>query len=329
MTSVLCALGVRLGLFARLAVGPATSEELAGRAKLDERYVREWLYGLSAAGYLDVDRANGLFSLPAGLAPLVVDAGPANLTGGYALLAALTGALTPLATAFRSGQGIAPDDYPDELYEAMEQMSASWLDSLLVHQWLPAVDGLVSRLQKGARVADIGCGGGRALVRCAEAFPNSEFVGYDTYEKNVERARKAAENAGVAGRVSVVHGDAAEHLSGFYDLVTAFDVVHDAPDPPALLRRIRNAIDPDGIFLLLESNCADSPLDNVGPPAVILFATSVLYCLPTARAEGGPGLGTLGLPPARVRDLAGEAGFRLVRPLPVATPFNALYEARP
>jgi hypothetical protein len=331
MGGVLCALGVRLGLFQQLAAsGPATSEELAAAAGLDERYLREWLYGMASAGYLEVDRAQARYSVPPGVAAvLAAEGSPVDMTGGYRLLPALTGALDAVTEAFRTGEGVSQDRYPAELYAAMEQMSSSWLNTMYVHMWIPAVEGLARRLGQGGRVADIGCGGGRALVLGAQAFPASEFVGYDMYPPNVERARAAAEEAGVGDRVHIVQADAATALHGHFDLVTAFDVLHDAPDPAGLLRRIRAALDPDGVLLLLESRSADDPLDNAGPQAVILYATSVLYCLPTSCGHGGAGLGTLGLPPGRIRDLCGSAGFRSIRPVPNPNPFNALYEIRP
>jgi 2-polyprenyl-3-methyl-5-hydroxy-6-metoxy-1,4-benzoquinol methylase len=331
MVSIMCVLGHRLGLFRDLVtLGPATSMELATKSGLSERYVREWLHCLASAGYLEVDRSEGRFVLPPGLAfAVAVDGSPFNMAGGYQLVLALTNAFGAVAEAFRTGKGVPRDRYPAELYEATEEMSASWLDTLLVHQWLPAIDGLVARLQQGGRVADIGCGQGRALIICAKAFPRCELVGYDSFGPNIERARAAAQDARVAARVRFIQADAAAELTMHYDLVTAFDVLHDAADPAGMLRRIRAAIEPDGVLLLLESNSADDPLDNVGPAAAILYATSVLYCLPTSLADGGPGLGTMGLPPAKIRELSDEAGFRSVRPLPNANPFNALYEIRP
>jgi 2-polyprenyl-3-methyl-5-hydroxy-6-metoxy-1,4-benzoquinol methylase len=331
MVSLLCAVGGRLRLFHQMAeAGPVTSAELAARAQLDERYVREWLHGLASAGYLEVNRSTEQFTLPPGLAMVVAnDGSPCNLAPGYRLIPVMAQAVEPVAEAFRRGGGVPQDHYSAELYDAMEEMSGTWLELLLVQQWIPAVDGLVSRLEEGARVADIGCGHGRALILCAQAFPESEFVGYDKYGPNVEAAQAAAEAAGVADRVRFVCADATEALSGYFDVVTAFSVLHDAPDPAALLRAIRSAVEPDGVFLLLESNGTDQPLDNVGQTSTVLFASSLLYCLPTSLADGGPGLGTLGLSPQRVREYCGQAGFRSIRQVPNANPFNALYDIRP
>jgi 2-polyprenyl-3-methyl-5-hydroxy-6-metoxy-1,4-benzoquinol methylase len=211
----------------------------------------------------------------------------------------------------------------------MEGMSATWLDSMLVGHWLPAVPGMVPRLAEGARVADVGCGGGHALVLLATAFPNSRFVGYDAFGENVARARASAAAAGVSDRVAFVEAEATGSLDGPFDLVTAFDVLHDAPNLDGLLRSIRTSLCPDGVLLVLESQGTDDPVDNRGPAATVLYATSVLYCVPTSLAEGGEGLGTLGLPAGQIRDHCGRAGFRSVRPVPGMGPFNALYEVRP
>ncbi|HKS97922.1 MAG TPA: SRPBCC domain-containing protein, partial [Rugosimonospora sp.] len=215
MTSLLAVLGVRLGLFGALAAGPAGSAELADRTGLSERYVREWLWGLHSAGYLRLDPATRTFSLPAEhAAVLAYPQSPLSLAAAYDLVPPLASMVDEVATAFRSGQGISPDRYPSGLFSAMERMSATWLDANLVGEWLPAVDGLVNRLRNGAKVADVGSGGGRALISMAKAFPDSEFTGYDRYKPNVARAEAAARAAGVADRVTFHDTDATDRLAG-------------------------------------------------------------------------------------------------------------------
>lgn len=330
MATLMCALGLRLGIFAHMAaLGPVTSEELAAASGLDQRYLTEWLHALAAAGYLEAAQDTKQFAMSPDLALLVAEGSPVNVSGGYQLIPALASAVGEVAEAFRSGDGIPPDRYSPELFEAMDLMSATWLDSMYARVWIPAITGLAERLHAGGRVADIGCGGGRALVLGAQAFPASQFTGYEAYRPSVERAREAAAAAGVSGRVEVVHGDALTLLEGHYDLVTAFNTVHDTADPAALLGRIRKSVDPDGVLLLLESAAADDPLHNSGSAAAILYATSVLYCLPSSRTGDGQGLGTLGLPAGAIRDLCGTAGFRSIRLIPSPDPFNAVYEIRP
>ena len=229
-----------------------------------------------------------------------------------------------VADAFHTGQGFRRRT--PALFWAMERMSATWLDGMFVDQWLPAVDGLVDRLSRGANVVDVGSGGGRAAIAMAKRFPASKFTGYDLHRPNVDRSSAAAESAGLADRVQFRHGDAVTELSGPLDLVTMFDVLHDAPDPEALLAAAHRALAPgSGVLLVLESRSADDPEDNAGPQGTILYATSTLYCVPTALAEGGPALGTLGLSPMKLAALAQRAGFSKVDEVPIQNPMNALY----
>lgn len=331
MVTLLAALGTRLGLFGALAAGPAGSEELAVRTGLSERYVREWLWGLHSAGYLRYDRASGRFRMPPEHgAVLAAPASPLYLGAAFDLMPPVAAMLDEVAVAFRTGEGVGPDRYPDALYAAMERMSATWLEGMLVDRWLPAVDGVLDRLHRGASVADVGSGAGRALITLAGRFPNSEFTGYDLYQPNVERAIASAKAAGVRDRVRFCHGDATTELSGPLDLVTMFDVLHDAPDPAAVLAAARAALAPtDGALLLLESASAADPEDNGGPTGQILYATSALYCVPVALAGGGPALGTLGLPYQELADLAGRAGFSVVEEVQTGSPMHALYVLRP
>ncbi|MEU4445539.1 methyltransferase [Actinosynnema sp. NPDC050801] len=331
MTGLLGALGVRLGLFGALAGGPATAGELAARTELSERYVREWSWGMANAGYLEVDDADGRFRLPAAhAAVLAFENSPFHLGAGYELLTPMARMVEDVAEAFRTGEGIAHERYPDSLAAAMERMSATWLDGQLVDSWLPAVDGVVARLDRGGAAADVGSGGGRALIALARRFEHARFVGFDLHAPNVKRAAQAAEQAGVGERVRFENVDATTGLSGPLDLVTMFDVLHDAPDPAALLRAAHEALAPSGgVLLVLESRAAADPRDNAGPLGTILAATSTLYCVPTALADGGPALGTLGLPYPRLAELAAEAGFRSVVEVPVQSPQNSLFALRP
>ena len=331
VVSIACTLGDRLGLFKALAAGgPATSAELAERAAVDERYTREWLSVVTTAGYVEFDPESGRFTLPPEHAiPLAFEGGPMFMGGAYQLLAGLFGPLDELTRAFRDGGGVREDTYPPDLRDGMERMSSAWFEHLLPTQWIGATPEVRAKLERGAAVADVGCGAGRALISLARRFPASSYVGYDVYAPALEKARATAEQAGVADRVRFEERDAAQGLPDRYDLVTTFDVLHDLPDPTAALRAIRGALKPDGAFLLLESNCSERLEENRGPAATILYGTSLLFCTPTSREAGGEGLGTMGLPEPKVRALCGEAGFSSVTRLPVDNPFNVLYEARP
>jgi SAM-dependent methyltransferase len=178
-------------------------------------------------------------------------------------------------------------------------------------------------------VADVGCGHGRALITLAHAFPNSRYVGYDVFAPAVARAQANAEAAGVTERVQFRTLDVVQGLPEPYDLITTFDVGHDMVNPRGALRAIRQALRPDGTYLMLEINCHDTLEANAGPLGALFYSASVLYCMTTSLAHGGEGLGTMGLPESKVRALCTEAGFSSVRRLPLENPFNTLYEITP
>lgn len=327
---VLAMVGDRLDLFRALADGgPASAAELAERAHVNGRYALEWLRGVHAAGYLELD-GDGRFVLPPEHAQvLAAEGGPFFLGGAYELTYGYLRPVDRVIEAFRSGGGVPQSAYPLETWDGMCRFSASFFDNLLVQHWVPAVDGLTERLEHGIRWADVGCGAGRAIVRLAEAFPKSTFVGYDAFDGQLELARKGAADAGVAERVRFEQLDASGGIPERFDVISTFDVVHDAVDPVALVKAIRDALADDGIYFLLEINSADDPAENVGPLATVMYGCSLLYCLTTSLAHDGSGLGTCGLPPAEVRELCRRAGFASVGRLPIEDPFNALYDVRP
>jgi 2-polyprenyl-3-methyl-5-hydroxy-6-metoxy-1,4-benzoquinol methylase len=331
MTTTMASIGDRLGLFKDLAAhGPATSAALAQRTAVDERYVREWLSAMASAGYLTYEPASGFFTLPAEHAPVLAqEAGPAFFGGVHEELVALVGVSDRVIDAFKRGGGIPYAAYPESMYEGIERFTAGWFENLLLPVWVAALPEVKAQLEHGIRVADVGCGRGRALIKLAQAFPESRYIGYDLYGPNVDQATANARAAGVADRVTFRQGDVADGLPERYDLITTFDVVHDARDPLGLLRALRHALQPTGTYLCLEVNCAEGLEHNAGPLGALFYGCSVLLCMTLSLAEGGAGLGTMGLPETRLRALAEEAGFRSVRRLPLENPFNSLYEIKP
>jgi SAM-dependent methyltransferase len=331
MTTIFCALGDKLGLFAALSSGgPATAAELAQRTATNERYVHEWLRGLTAAGYLNYDRATGRYALPAAHAAVLAEEGGVwFLAGGYQELAGMLPALGRIEGAIRDGGGVPQAAYPSDAYVGMSRFTRAWFEHRLLGDWLPLLPHLQDALKTGIRWADVGCGAGLAVIQLAQAFPASSFTGYDAFPAQVERAREAAELAGVGNRVRFEVADGSRGLPEKYDVISTFDVVHDAADPAGLVAGIRRSLTDDGSYLWLEINCADDPADNTGPIATVMYGFSVLYCMTTSLAQGGAGLGTCGCPPAVVEELGHTAGFGAVRELPIGDPFNRLYELRP
>ena len=209
-------------------------------------------------------------------------------------------------------------------------MTASWFENLLLQEWIPTVPDVKTKLEKGALVADVGCGRGRAIIKLAQAFPNSRFVGYDIFEPAIEHAKSQSVSAGVSDRISFKQTDVSKGFppEEHYDLITTFDVIHDMTNPQAALKSIRQALKPDGTYLWLEINSKDRLEDNFGAMGALFYCWSIMYCMTTSLAEGGQGLGTLGMPPSKVKEYCNVAGFTHVRKLPLDNPFNLLYEVR-
>jgi SAM-dependent methyltransferase len=329
-TTILASMGDRLGLFKQLAQGPATSVQLANRAGINERYAREWLGAMASAGYVVYDPASARFTLPAEHLPVLAqEQGPLFCGGMHQMLVGMVGPLNQLIQAFQHGGGVPQSAYDNNMWDGLERFTAGWFEHLLIPVWLPALPEVQAKLEQGALVADVGCGRGKALIKLAQAFPHSRYVGYDSFEPAIAQATTRAQAAGVADRVRFEHRDAAAGLPEQYDVITTFDVVHDAIDPRGLLRAIRQAMRSDGRYVCLEINCAEQLEGNAGPLGSLFYGCSVLYCMTTSLSGHGEGLGTAGLPEGKVRELCREAGFSRVRHVPLENPFNILYEIQP
>ena len=248
--------------------------------------------------------------------------------GIYEMLLSASSVVDRIAEAFRAGGGVPQSAYDERFWDGMERFSGGWYDNSLVQQWLPAMPEVERKLRQGADVADVGCGRGRALIRLAQAFPESRYVGFDAFAPSVERATAHAREAGVADRVHYDVRDAASDLPGRYDVITTFDVIHDAVDTVGVLRSIFRALKPDGIYVCLDVNCSDKLEENTGPLGSMFHGISILYCMTTSLAAGGAALGMLGLHEHKLRELAAVVGFRDIRRVPVENPFNNLYELR-
>src|SRR5712692_2668022 len=328
--TIMASIGDRLGLFKSLGYGSATSTQLAARAGINERYAREWLGAMATAGYVEYDPATGRFTLPPEHIPVLAqEGGPIFFGGVHQLLIGMVGPLKQLEQAFRQGGGVPQSAYDDNMWEGMERFTAGWFENLLVPLWIPAMPDVQAKLERGAAVADVGCGRGRALIKLAQTYPDSHYIGYDIFEPVIAQASANAERAGVADRVRFQYLDASEGLPASYDVITTFDVVHDAVDPRGLLNAIRQALRHDGRYVCLEINCSDKLEENAGPLGAFFYSVSVLYCMTTSLAVGGEGLGTAGLPEAKLHELCSEAGFSSVRRVPLENPFNTLYEIMP
>ena len=330
VTTVMASIGDRFGLFKALAEAPATSEELAERTHVNERYAREWLSEMASTGYLEHDPESRRFTLPPEHVPVLAqEGGPFFLGGALQLLMGEIGAYNLLLQAFQQGGGVPMEAYDPSTWEGMERFSAGMYEHLLVPMYLPAMPVVRAKLERGADVADIGCGHGRALIKLAQTYPRSRYVGYDVFAPSIARATANAQAAGVADRVRFEHRDVSQGLPQQYDVITTFDVVHDAVNPGGLLRGIREGLRPGGRYVCMEFNSSDKLEENAGLLGSLFYGISVLYCMTTSLADHGEGLGTLGLPESKLRTLSTEAGFSAVRRVPIEDPFNVLYEITP
>jgi len=312
MLNYMIDIGHRTGLLAAAAQGPATSEELAGRAGLTERYVREWLAAMASGGMDKYDPATRTYTLPPVHAACLTD-GPMNLAPFAAFQTHLAKHVHQVARAFREGGGVPYAEYRPEFTDVMDGAGRGFLDAFLVDFCVPLVPGLADRLAAGARVADVGCGTGHALVLLGRAFPNSTFVGYDIDDAALARGRAEASGAGLAN-VRYEACDAARLVVAEpFDAVFVFDAIHDQVDPAAVLRGINAALKPGGALLMKEPRAADALEDNIGNPfAPIGYSISTLHCMTVSLAHGGAGIGTAFGQQLACRLLT-EAGFEQVR----------------
>jgi SAM-dependent methyltransferase len=330
MLSLMIDLGTRTGLFEAAAAGPATSRALADRAGLEERYVREWLGAMVTAGVLVHDPALGTYRLPAEHASCLTGGGSSDLAPFARIVTHLAKHVEGVADAFRHGGGVPYEAFRPEFTEVMDGLGRGGFDEALVSSWIDLAPGVRERLANGARVADIGCGTGHAMVLLAGAFPASTFVGYDLAEDAIDRARAEAAEAGVDNVGFEVRDVAGLDEDHRFDIVFVFDAIHDQVDPARVLRNIHDLLADDGVLLMFEPAVSSRLADNVAHPlAPLIYSVSTLHCLTISLAHGGAGLGTA-WGEELARRMLRDAGFGEVQVEPVPDdPINALFVARP
>ena len=324
-------IGVRLGLFDSLhRDGPATAGELAKRAGgLTERYVREWALAQAAGGYIDFDPATGKFSLsPHQAMVFAIKDSPVYLAPAFDMAAAMIEGEPKVEAAFRTGEGVRWGDTAGCLFCATGAFFRPGYVNNVVQSWLPALDGVVEKLKAGAKVADVGCGVGFSTLLMAEAFPASQFVGFDFHEPSVAEARRHAEAHGLSGRVRFEAANAKEIAESEFDLVTFFDCLHDMGDPKGCSAHMRQILKKDGTWMIVEPLSSDLPQDNMNPVGRLYYNASTMICVPTSLdQEVGEGLGAQA-GQAKIAEIVSGAGFSKVR-CATQGPFNLILEARP
>jgi 2-polyprenyl-3-methyl-5-hydroxy-6-metoxy-1,4-benzoquinol methylase len=330
VNAALIVIGDRLGLFRTLAVdGPLTSEELASRTGLNERYVREWANAQAASGWVGYDAAGERYSMsPEQALMFAYPDSPAFVGGGFQLALGSTDAREHIAEAFQSGAGFGWGEHTHDVFEGCQRFFEPGYKANIVQSWIPALDGVHERLSQGGRVADVGCGHGASSIVMAQAYPRSQVDGSDAHDGSIAEARRLAEAAGVGDRTMFTTA-AADSVTGTgYDLVTTFDCLHDMGDPIAVARHLHGVLAPDGTWMIVEPRAGDSVTENLNPVGRAYYAFSTLLCTPSSLSqEGGLALGAQA-GEARLRGVLEAAGFTRIRRA-AETPFNIVLEARP
>jgi len=331
-TAAMMVVGDRTGLYAALAAsGPLTPAQLAGETGTAERYVREWLAQQAAVGFVTYDPAAGTFTLPPEhAAVLASDDSPASMIGAAPQISGMHRRTDQLIEAFRSGAGIPWGDQDQSTFEGTERFFRVGYRNSLVREWIPALDGVHEKLRAGARVVDVGTGHGAPLLLLAEAYPNSQFVGYDVHPASIETANQRAVDAGVSDRVRFEVSFAQGYPDRDVDVVTFFDAFHDLGDPVGAATHARRALADGGTLVLVEPRSADDLATTLGtvPMAAIGFAASTFLCTPNSLSQPvGLALGALS-GEARLREVLTEAGYSAIRRA-TENDFNMVIEARP
>ena len=322
-------IGERLGLYKALAEGPMTVEELAAKTKTDRRYLREWLASQAAGGYITYDERMHNFSMsPEQAFALANEESPAYLPGAFELALGSLEAVPRITESFRTGAGMGWHEHADGVFHGCEKFFRPGYAANLVSSWIPALHDVKEKLDAGARVADIGCGKGASTILMAQAFPKSQFFGFDYHDKSIAAARDSAKTAGLGDRVTFQVSKAKEFPGKNYDLVAVFDCLHDMGDPVGAAKHVRASLDKDGTWMIVEPFANDQLKDNLNPIGRVYYSFSTLLCTPCSRSqEVGLCLGAQA-GESRIREVITSAGFSRFRRA-TETPFNIVYEARP
>jgi 2-polyprenyl-3-methyl-5-hydroxy-6-metoxy-1,4-benzoquinol methylase len=330
INTALVIIGDRLGLYKAMAgAGPMSSTELAERTGTNERYVREWLSAQAAGGFVTYDAATRKFTLPDEQAfALAVDNSPAFIPGAFQIVAAVIMDEPKIREAFKTGAGVGWHEHNCNLFEGTERFFRPGYSARLVREWIPALDGAEAKLQKGAKVADVGCGHGVSTILMAQAYPKSKFFGFDYHAPSIEWAQQSAAKAGVADRVTFATASSKAYPGNDYDLVAFFDCLHDMGDPVGASAHVRKSLKSDGHWMIVEPFAHDRLEDNLNPVGRVYYSASTLICTPASKAqEVGLGLGAQA-GETRLREVVTKGGFTRFRRA-AETPFNLILEARP
>ncbi|MGR9501441.1 class I SAM-dependent methyltransferase (plasmid) [Rhizobium leguminosarum] len=329
MSGALVVLGDQVGIFKAMADGtPMSVQDLATKTGIKERYLREWLSAQAAADYVAYDETTDRFSLtPEQAMVFAEENSPAFFVGAFEVVQSMWMDEPKIADAFRTGKGLGWHEHSTCLFRGTERFFRPGYNSHLVNEWIPALAGVEAKLKAGASVADVGCGHGASTILMAQAYPASHFTGFDYHGPSIERAKAAAQDAGVADRVTFQQGSAAEFPGRGYDMVAMFDCLHDMGDPVGAGRHVKETLGPNGTWLIVEPFANDHLKDNLNPVGRVYYGASTMICTPASLSqEVGLGLGAQA-GEMKLRKVALDAGFTHFRRA-TETPFNMVFEVR-
>ncbi len=326
---VMVSLGDKLGLYRAMAgAGPLTSQEVAKRSDCSERYVREWLNAQVAGGYVDYHPKSGTYELtPEQATILAEDTSPFFLPHAWQVVASMWADEPKSLAALKTGKGVSWSEHDDRLFCGVAAFFRNSYSGSLVKEWLPALTGVTGKLEKGARVADVGCGHGHSTVLMAKAYPSSRFWGFDVHEGSIATARQVARDAGVADRVTFEVATADAYPRNDYDLICFFDCLHDMGRPVDAAKHAAGSIASDGTLMLVEPFAGDRVEDNINPVGRLYYAASTTMCCAHAISENGTHVLGAQAGPRQLETVLRSAGFGSVRRA-AETPFNMIIEAR-
>ncbi|HEY5404401.1 MAG TPA: class I SAM-dependent methyltransferase [Pyrinomonadaceae bacterium] len=328
LSSSLAYLGQKLGLYKAIAdAGPVTPAELAKHTNTNERYVREWLVNQAAGGYIDYDAASGKYSLGTEQAVALTDENsPFFVGGGFFVIKAMSQAVERIEGHFRDGGGMLWGEHHPDLFIGTARFFRPGYVAHLTASWIPSLTGVEEKLKAGGKVADVGCGLGTSTIIMAQAYPNSEFWGFDNHDGSITLAKKAAEEAGVEDRVHFEVTTAQSIPDNQYDLVAFFDCLHDMGDPVGACKRAVEVLGPNGVALIVEPMAGNTVEENFNPIGRTFAGASTLCCTSNSLAQDGPALGAVATEEA-IREKVLAGGFTQFRRA-TETPFNRIFEAR-
>jgi ubiquinone/menaquinone biosynthesis C-methylase UbiE len=326
---VMVSIGDKLGLYKAMAgAGPLSSQEVARRAGCAERYVREWLNSQVAGGYIDYHPTSATYELtPEQAAVLADDSSPVFLPHAWQVVASMWADEPKSRAAIKTGRGMSWGEHDERLFCGVAAFYRNAYSASLVSEWLPALTGVTEKLEKGAMVADVGCGHGHSTVLMAKAFPKSRFWGFDAHEGSVAAAQEIAREAGVGDRVTFEVAKADTYPARGYDLICFFDCLHDMGRPVDAVRHAIKAVAKDGTLMLIEPFARDRVEENINPIGRLYYAASTTMCCAHAISENGTHVLGAQAGQRRLEDVLKEAGLKTIRKA-VETPFNLILEAR-